>query len=197
MTATIARRLRPLMHRIRRARNIAPSAERTLVVVPSAALRPAIANILARVRVALPNADILVLDDSSDGTADCAERLARHLGHISVLREPASNDPIGSADPATVYGRSHGYELLLTLGSSVAGRQSRQTATEDDPLDNRSNPSPPVRPRAHDGFGPSGRRSANERAAEAGVTASTLCRLSCCSTSPKSLLGVDPDCPSR
>ena len=172
MTATIDRRRRPLMHRIRRARNITPSAERTLVVVPSAALRPAIANILARVRVALPNADILVLDDSSDGTADCAERLARHLGHISVLREPVSDDPIGLGDPATVYGRSHGYELLLTLGSSVAGRQPRQIAAEEDPLDNRSNPSPPVRRRAQHEFGPSDRRRANDRASEPGVTAS-------------------------
>ena len=172
MTATIDRRQRSLMDRIRRVRNIAPSAERTLVVVPSAALRPAIANILARVRVALPNADILVLDDCSDGTADCAERLARHLGHISVLREPPSLDPIGTSDPATVYGRSHGYELLLTLGSSAAGQPPRQTAAEHDPLDNRSTPGPPVRRRARHEFGPSGRRIANDRAAEARASAS-------------------------
>ena len=152
MTATIDRRQRPLMDRIRRVRNTAPSAERTLVVVPSAALRPAIANILARVRVALPNADILVLDDSSDGTADCAEHLARHLGRISVLREPASFDPIGTSDPATVYGRSHGYELLLTLGSGVAGQQTRQVPAEHDPLDDRSNPVSPVRRRARHEF---------------------------------------------
>lgn len=172
MTATIDRRQRPLMDRIRRVRNITPSAERTLVVVPSAALRPAIANILARVRVALPNADILVLDDSSDGTADCAERLARHLGHISVLRAPVSLDPIGTGDPATVYGRSHGYELLLTLGSSVAGRRPRQTAAEDDPVDNRSNPSHPVRRRALHEFGPPGRRIADDHAAEGRASAS-------------------------
>ena len=48
-----------------------------------------IEEFLRRARAALPEADILVLDDNSpDGTADIAERVGAELGQIEVLRRP-------------------------------------------------------------------------------------------------------------
>lgn len=117
MNITIDRNKRQLKRRARLHSSVAPNTERTLVVVPTTALRRGIANTLARVRVALPDADILVVDDdSSDGTADCAERLAHHLGNISVLRASGSVDAVSSDFSAAIDGRAHGYQLLLTLG---------------------------------------------------------------------------------
>ena len=132
MTITIDRHKRPFMQRARRDERVEPTVERTLVVVPTTALRPAIANTLARVRVALPDADILVVDDdSSDGTADCAERLAQHLGHISVLRASNADDTLHSDDSASSYGRARGYQLLLTLELPDTAVSGGQTSADD------------------------------------------------------------------
>ena len=50
-----------------------------------------IEEFLRRARAAVPDADILVLDDNSpDGTADIAERVGIELGQIDVLRRPGS-----------------------------------------------------------------------------------------------------------
>jgi len=62
---------------------------RTLVVTPTYEEVENIAEFLHRAREAVPDADILVVDDNSpDGTADLAEALAGELGRIEVLRRP-------------------------------------------------------------------------------------------------------------
>jgi dolichol-phosphate mannosyltransferase len=64
------------------------------------------------VRAAVPDADILVVDDNSpDGTADLADRLGAELGHIEVLRRPRKIG-IGAAVRA-------GFELALDRGYDV------------------------------------------------------------------------------
>ena len=62
---------------------------RVLVITPTYDEAPNIEEMLRRTRAAMPDADILVVDDNSpDGTADRAEKIAAELGAIEVLRRP-------------------------------------------------------------------------------------------------------------
>ncbi len=70
---------------------------RVLVMLPTYNEIENIQDVLERTRVALPDADILVIDDGSpDGTADQADKLGEVLGGIDVLRH-ASKSGLGSA----------------------------------------------------------------------------------------------------
>lgn len=70
---------------------------RTTVVVPTYEEIDNIELLCRSVREALPDADILIVDDSSpDGTADRAEQLGRELGRIEVLRRDRKSG-LGSA----------------------------------------------------------------------------------------------------
>jgi dolichol-phosphate mannosyltransferase len=67
------------------------------VVLPTYNERENIVDVLTKVRSAVPEAHILVIDDGSpDGTADVAEELADELGKIEVVRRTAK-DGLGSA----------------------------------------------------------------------------------------------------
>lgn len=60
---------------------------RVTVVVPTFNEAENIERLCREVRVAVPEADLLIVDDGSpDGTADLAEKLGRSLGQIDVLR---------------------------------------------------------------------------------------------------------------
>lgn len=70
---------------------------RAVVVVPTYNERDNIIALLPAIRNATTLADVLVVDDDSpDGTADAAERLAKELGGVRVLRR-ASKEGLGSA----------------------------------------------------------------------------------------------------
>ena len=57
-----------------------------VVLIPTYNERENLPLIVARLRTAVPEADILVLDDSSpDGTGEVADRLALHDDHVRVL----------------------------------------------------------------------------------------------------------------
>lgn len=67
------------------------------VVLPTYNERENIVDVLTKVRSALPDAHILVIDDGSpDGTADVAQGLAEDIGQIEVVRR-SSKDGLGSA----------------------------------------------------------------------------------------------------
>src|SRR4051794_20325994 len=69
----------------------------TLVVIPTYEESANIETVVRRVRVALPRADVLVVDDNSpDGTAAIVDALGAELGRISVLRR-ATKDGLGAA----------------------------------------------------------------------------------------------------
>ncbi|MEP6626224.1 MAG: polyprenol monophosphomannose synthase [Acidimicrobiia bacterium] len=80
-----------------------------------------IEEFLRRARAALPEADILVLDDNSpDGTADVADRVGAELGQIEVLRRP-SKLGLGAAYRAGfAVGIARGYEVICQIDADLS-----------------------------------------------------------------------------
>jgi glycosyltransferase involved in cell wall biosynthesis len=79
---------------------------RTLVVLPTYEEATNITEALARVRAAVPDADVLVVDDSSpDGTADIAKVAAAELGRVEIAVRPGKTG-LGNA-------YRHGFEVAL------------------------------------------------------------------------------------
>jgi dolichol-phosphate mannosyltransferase len=94
---------------------------RVLVCTPTYDEALNIEELLPRVREALPDADVLVLDDNSpDGTADLAERAAAELGHIEVLRRPGKRG-LGEAYRAGfAVGIARGYDVLIQIDADLS-----------------------------------------------------------------------------
>jgi dolichol-phosphate mannosyltransferase len=85
---------------------------RVLVVVPTYDERENVELLLPAVRAAVPDADILVVDDSSpDGTGDAVTRLGTELGQINLLSRPGKQG-LGSA-------YRHGFDYALDRGYDV------------------------------------------------------------------------------
>ena len=93
----------------------------TLVVIPTYEEALNIVEVLTRVRAAVPQVDILVVDDSSpDGTADLAEAVGRELGGIRVSRRPGKAG-LGSAyRHGFAAGLSDGYEALVEMDADLS-----------------------------------------------------------------------------
>lgn len=82
---------------------------RTLVVMPTYEEAANIREAIVRVRAALPDADVLVVDDNSpDGTADLAKAAGEDLGGVDVSVRAAKSG-LGSA-------YRHGFELAVQRG---------------------------------------------------------------------------------
>ena len=94
---------------------------RTLVVMPTYDEAPNIVEVLTRLRAAVPDVDVLVVDDSSpDGTADVARQVAAELGQIDVLvRE--RKDGLGNAyRHGFRVGLDRGYERLVQMDADLS-----------------------------------------------------------------------------
>ncbi|MEK9663135.1 MAG: glycosyltransferase, partial [Candidatus Nanopelagicales bacterium] len=60
-----------------------------LVIIPTYNESGSLPGIIERLRVAVPDAHVLVADDNSpDGTGDLADRMAEADDHIAVLHRP-------------------------------------------------------------------------------------------------------------
>jgi dolichol-phosphate mannosyltransferase len=94
---------------------------RSLIVLPTYQEAENVEEVLTRVRGALPDADVLVVDDGSpDGTADIAEALGASLGRVSVMRRPGKAG-LGSAYRAGfAQGILDGYEVLFEMDSDLS-----------------------------------------------------------------------------
>jgi glycosyltransferase involved in cell wall biosynthesis len=94
---------------------------RTLIVTPTYQEADNIAEFLRRVRTAVPDADILVVDDNSpDGTADIAQGAASELGQIEILRRPKK---IGLGDAyraGFTVGAERGYDVLVQIDADLS-----------------------------------------------------------------------------
>ncbi|MGZ6994776.1 MAG: polyprenol monophosphomannose synthase [Acidimicrobiia bacterium] len=94
---------------------------RTLVVLPTLDEAENIRAVLGRIRVALPEGDVLVVDDgSTDGTPELAEAAAAALGQISVLRRTGPRG-LGPAYRAGLgVGLAHGYDVLVQMDADLS-----------------------------------------------------------------------------
>ena len=94
---------------------------RVLVLLPTYNEIENIEDVLRRARVALPDADVLVIDDGSpDGTADRAEKLDVELGGIDVLRR-GSKTGLGSAYRAGFrVGLARGYDAMIEMDADLS-----------------------------------------------------------------------------
>ena len=92
-----------------------------LVVLPTFNEVENIATVLERVRAAVPEADVLVVDDGSpDGTADLAEEVGGRLGAIEVLRRPGKAG-LGSAYRTGFrWGMERGHDVLVEMDADLS-----------------------------------------------------------------------------
>src|SRR4051794_37322976 len=93
----------------------------TLVVIPTYDEAENIRTVLRRVRTALPDADILVVDDNSpDGTASIAAAMGTELGRIAVLRR-LGKDGLGAAYRAGfAFGLARDYAVLVEMDADLS-----------------------------------------------------------------------------
>ncbi|WP_211212379.1 polyprenol monophosphomannose synthase [Gryllotalpicola ginsengisoli] len=89
---------------------------RVLVMIPTYNERDNVEWIVSRVRRAQPDADVLVVDDSSpDGTGDVVARLAASDRQVHLLTR-AGKDGLGRAYIAAMrWGIERGYDVLVEL----------------------------------------------------------------------------------
>jgi dolichol-phosphate mannosyltransferase len=94
---------------------------RTLVVLPTYNEADNIAEVLRRLRTAVPAADVLVVDDGSpDGTAEIARALRAELGGIDVLTR-AGKLGLGSAyRDGFLEGLRRGYQVLVEMDGDLS-----------------------------------------------------------------------------
>ena len=92
-----------------------------LVVLPTYQEAENIRDVLTRVRAAVPDAHILVVDDGSpDGTADLAAEAAADLGQIDVLRR-AEKSGLGPAYRAGfAWGLERGHDVLVEMDADLS-----------------------------------------------------------------------------
>jgi dolichol-phosphate mannosyltransferase len=94
---------------------------RVLVVLPTYNEAENIERVLRRIRAALPEAGVLVVDDGSpDGTANLAEKLGGELANIEVLRRRAKSG-LGSAYRAGfAWGLDRGWEAFVEMDADLS-----------------------------------------------------------------------------
>jgi len=100
---------------------------RTLVVLPTYEEATNIREAIIRLRAALPEADVLVVDDNSpDGTADVAKAAGEELGQVDVSVRPGKTG-LGSA-------YRHGFEIALARGYEAVGQMDADLSWSESAL---------------------------------------------------------------
>jgi dolichol-phosphate mannosyltransferase len=87
-----------------------------VVVLPTYNERENVRALLAAVRAAQPDVDIIVIDDNSpDGTGDLVEEVAGELGQIKLLRRPGKQG-LGSAyRQGFALALDEGYDVIVSM----------------------------------------------------------------------------------
>lgn len=89
---------------------------RVVVVAPTYQEAENITGFLRAVRASVPDADILVVDDSSpDGTADLARSVADELGHITVHVRPVKRGLGAAYRDAFERVLAEGYDVIVSM----------------------------------------------------------------------------------
>jgi dolichol-phosphate mannosyltransferase len=103
---------RPLRKKLMTHPQARPPIGKTVVLIPTYNERENISPIVSRLRAAVPEADVLVLDDNSpDGTGDVADHLAANDSQVQVLHRK-NKEGLGMAYLA-------GFALALDRGYDV------------------------------------------------------------------------------
>jgi len=90
--------------------------ERVLVIVPTYNERENLDRILDRLAAAVPDADVLVVDDGSpDGTGDLADARAARDRRVHVLHRAAKSGLGGAYVAGFRWGLEHGYDALVEM----------------------------------------------------------------------------------
>lgn len=94
---------------------------RVLVILPTYNESENVEHVLGRIRAALPEAGVLVVDDGSpDGTADIAERVGKELGDVELMRRSAKSG-LGSAYRAGfAWGMEHGWDVMIEMDADLS-----------------------------------------------------------------------------
>jgi dolichol-phosphate mannosyltransferase len=92
-----------------------------LVVIPTYNESENIEGVLHKVRGALPEATVLVVDDGSpDGTGDMAEKVGSQIGNIEVLRR-SEKAGLGSAYRAGFrWGLDRGFDVCIEMDADLS-----------------------------------------------------------------------------
>src|SRR5438132_14119785 len=97
------------------------SESKPLVVICTYMEAANIDPVLRRVRAALPDAHVLIVDDSSpDGTAAIAEQLGVALGEVSVLVRPTKTGLGDAYRSGLAWGLDRGYEVFATMDADLS-----------------------------------------------------------------------------
>lgn len=92
-----------------------------LVVLPTYQEAENVQDVLARIRAAVPEAHVLVVDDGSpDGTADLAAETGAELGQIEVLRRPAKAGLGPAYRAGFAWGLERGHDVLLEMDADLS-----------------------------------------------------------------------------
>lgn len=90
--------------------------ERVLVITPTYDELESLPVTLARLRAAVPWADVLVVDDGSpDGTGDLADRIAAADPAVHVLHRPRKSGLGGAYTAGFTWGLQRGYQVLVEM----------------------------------------------------------------------------------
>lgn len=113
-------------------------AVRSVVVIPTYQEADNVDRLLRSIRSHAPDLDIMIVDDNSpDGTADIADRLASELGGVEIVRRP------GKAGLGVAY--RHGFRHALSRGYDVIGQMDADLSHDPTVL-------PQLRARLAEGF---------------------------------------------
>ncbi len=102
---------------------------RTLVIIPTYLEAENIADVLGKVRAALPQADVLVVDDASpDGTADLARAAGDELGQVDVLVRPGKGGLGGAYRAGFKHAFAEGYDVVVQMDADLSHPPDRLPA---------------------------------------------------------------------
>lgn len=93
---------------------------RTLVVIPTLDEVDNVEHVLREVRAAAPMVDVLVVDDSADGTAARAESLARELGSVAVLRRHGEPGLGAAYRDGFAHALAHRYDVVVEMDADLS-----------------------------------------------------------------------------
>lgn len=103
--------------------------QRVLVLIPTYNERDNLPRIVARVRLATPEVDILVLEDNSpDGTGQVADALAADDPQVAVLHRPGKQGLGAAYKAGFAYAIEHGYDAAVEMDADGSHQPERLPA---------------------------------------------------------------------